>query len=158
MGKFDEWEVWGEDRARILSEIKEQMDVWGLTMPTSVMTLVLHAGRNEFGKTGAAEFWVADEEEQGYCGKFLYVFDGQTCPYHCHKMKHETFYVVKGKISMNSEGKVFDLEQGNVFAMPQGTYHSFTGLGNALLLEVSKPSVPNDNFFADQCYGNKGVI
>ena len=36
--------------------------------------------------------------------------------------------------------------------------HSFTGIGNALLLEVSQPSVRRDNFFRDKRVAGTGVI
>jgi len=38
--------------------------------------------------------------EAGYCGKYLFVFDGQTCPLQQHKRRHETFFVVQGRVRM----------------------------------------------------------
>ena len=45
-----------------------------------------------------------------------------------------------------------------VMAMPPGTAHSFTGVGPALILEVSMPSTLQDNFFEDKGIGDEGVI
>jgi len=42
--------------------------------------------------------------------------------------------------------------------MPPGVGHSFTGIGPALLLEVSMPSILQDNFFENKSIGNDGVI
>ena len=38
------------------------------------------------------ENWVVNEEDEGYCGKFLFVFDGQMCPCHYHPFKHDTCF------------------------------------------------------------------
>jgi hypothetical protein len=42
--------------------------------------------------------------------------------------------------------------------MPPGQGHSFTGVGAALILEVSMPSIRKDSFFADTRIGEGGVI
>jgi len=63
---------------------------WGLTMP-GAEPLALDFGLGRFDEIGEIEFWVANEETCGYCGKFLFVAGGQTCPYHKHHKKHETF-------------------------------------------------------------------
>ena len=122
-----------------------------------VEPLPLHFGLRKFRDAGETEFWVANETDAGYCGKFLFVFDGQTCPYHRHKVKHETFFVVKGEVGMVVDGQAKVLRQGDVLAMEPGTGHSFTGRGPALLLEASMPSIPGDSFFEDKNIGVDGV-
>jgi hypothetical protein len=42
--------------------------------------------------------------------------------------------------------------------MAPGQHHSFTGVGPALLLEVSMSSRRNDNFFENKAIGDEGVI
>lgn len=157
MGKYDSVEIQGEEREKVLNAIRQQMDEWGLTLP-NVTPVLLHFGLNRFMEVGESEFWIADEPANGYCGKFLFLFDGQTCPYHEHNMKHETFFVVKGSINMivNDEPRV--MKQGDLLAMPPKTGHSFTGIGPALILEVSMPSILGDNFFRDKNIGDNGVI
>jgi N-acetylneuraminate synthase len=120
--------------------------------------LALHFGLNRFEEIGEIEFWVANEVDEGYCGKFLFVFDGQTCPYHHHAKKHETFYIVKGSVRMRIGDGEREMKEGDHLAMPPGTGHSFTGMGDALLLEVSSPSVLQDNFFENKDIGDNGVI
>jgi len=146
----------GEARQEALAKIDDQMAAWGLTMP-DVEPLPLHFGLGRFYETGETEFWIANEVDCGYCGKFLFVFDGQTCPYHYHKIKHETFFVVKGEVGMVVDGKDKVLRQGDVLVMAPGTSHSFTGRGPALLLESSMPSIPCDSFFEDKNIGKDGV-
>jgi len=148
----------GPERDEAVAEIHKQMAEWGLKLP-DVEPRPLHFGLGNFRETGETEFWVANETEAGYCGKFLFVFDGQTCPYHHHDVKHETFFVMKGTVTMHVDGEDRVLEQGDLLVMPPGMNHSFTGRGGpSLLLEVSMPSTTQDNFFADKRIGKDGVI
>lgn len=157
MGKYDDIELTGTKRKEVLAAIHQQITDWGLTMPP-VEPICLHFGINDFANTGETEFWVANETDHGYCGKYLFVFDGQTCPHHFHRKKHETFFVVKGSIRMKTDEIDMTMEQGSVFVMPPGVAHSFTGIGPALILEVSQPSILQDNFFVDKNIGFNGVI
>lgn len=157
MGKYDALELQGPQRELALEAVAKQIAAWGLTMPR-VTPLVMHFGLNRFYEIGETEFWIANEVEHGYCGKFLFVFDAQTCPYHHHRIKHETFFVVKGSVSMTVGERERILREGDTLVMAPGTGHSFTGLGAALLLEVSMPSVLQDNFFRNRAIGKEGVI
>jgi mannose-6-phosphate isomerase-like protein (cupin superfamily) len=151
------YQLTDQERQRALDRCLAMIHNWGLTMP-DVEPLVLDFGLGKFDEVGEIEFWIANQEEAGYCGKFLFVADGQTCPYHKHDKKHETFFVMKGQVSMVIDGEEKVLRQGEVLMMPPGQHHSFTGVGPALLLEVSMPSKRQDNFFADRAIGEEGVI
>jgi quercetin dioxygenase-like cupin family protein len=151
------FQVTGDERRQALEHCHRVIKNWGLTMP-KVEPLALDFGLGKFDEIGEIEFWIANEEEAGYCGKFLFVDDGQTCPYHKHDKKHETFFVMKGQVRMMVDGEEKILKEGEVLIMPPGQRHSFTGIGPALLLEVSMPSVRQDSFFADQNIGDNGVI
>ncbi|MDD5686736.1 MAG: cupin domain-containing protein [Elusimicrobia bacterium] len=151
------YQIWGKQRNEALKKFKLAMKKFGLTMP-AVKPQLLDFGSGKFYKTGLIEYWVANEDKEGYCGKFLFVFGGQTCPYHHHDFKHETFFILKGSVSMKVNGKKTTKKQGGIVVMPPGVDHSFTGIGNALLLEVSKPCQPNDNLFEDKSIGENGVL
>ncbi len=157
MGRYDRYELWGVRRDDALARCQAQLTAWGLTMP-AVTPLVCHFGLDDFDRQGLIEFWVANEVEAGYCGKFLFVFDGQTCPAHRHARKHETFFVVRGSVRMTINGNPAVKKEGDLVAMPPGDEHSFTGIGPALLLETSSPCLLQDNFFADKRIGDDGVI
>ena len=111
MGKYDDVELQGPEREQALQAVREQTAAWGLTMP-EVPALPLDFGLGRFREIGETEFWVANEEQHGYCGKFLFVFDGQTCPYHYHEVKHETFFVLKGAIRMQVGEQERLMQQG----------------------------------------------
>ena len=136
----------GEQANEAVSKALAQIKKWGLAMP-KVEPLVLDFGLGDFEKTGEIEFWIANEKEAGYCGKFLFVFKGQTCPKHMHKEKLETFYIVRGKAEMFFAGKNMLLQTGDILRVPVEKYHRFTRIKPTLLLEVSKPSIIDDNYF-----------
>ena len=155
--EYFKYELVGPLRQKALDECLSQIDSWELKMP-NVEPLPLHFGLNDFYRIGEIEFWMANRLNEGYCGKFLFVFDGQTCPYHYHKIKHETFFIVKGKVKMKVNGECIEKREGDILEMRPGYKHSFTGLGPALLLEVSMPCSRGDNFFEDKDIGDSGVI
>ncbi len=139
----------GKAADKALVRFKAQIKKWRLPMPP-VPPLVLDFGLGEFDKTGLIEYWIANEGRAGYCGKYLFVFDGQTCPMHRHKTKHETFFIVQGRVRMCSGARNWIMKPGDVFPVPRWTYHSFTGRGPALLLEVSTPCEVDDNYFENR--------
>lgn len=143
-----EFAVRGTLRERALAAFHKWMRQWGVALP-SVEPLVLDFGLGEFDQTGLIEYWIANETDAGYCGKYLFVFDGQTCPEHRHVGKHETFFVVKGRVRMTCNNRTFDMDEGEVQPVPPGQPHTFTGIGPALLLELSTPCEIDDNNFAD---------
>ena len=121
---------------------------WKLTLPNTP-PLVLDFGLGEFEKIGEIEFWIANETDAGYCGKFLFLFDGQTCPLHLHKIKLETFFLLKGKLNLTFDEREITLEQGDVQRIDRGAIHQFSAEGPSLLLEISMPSIIDDNYFSD---------
>ncbi len=153
MARLDDVLLQDPERTRVLADIRAQCDAWGISLP-DVVPYPIHFGLNRFLDVGETEFWIANEQAAGYCGKFLFVFEGQTCPMHYHRIKHETFYIVKGSVSMWIDDDQRVMRSGDVLVMPVGTRHRFTGLGGpALVLEVSMPSIPNDSFFDDPQIG-----
>jgi quercetin dioxygenase-like cupin family protein len=152
------YQVLGEERERVLARVRGVIAGWGLTMPSAYDPLVLDFGLGCFSETGEVEFWVINEEENGYCGKFLFVDDGQTCPYHEHARKHETFMVMKGQVKMVVDGTPRIMNEGDTLVMEPGKRHAFTGIGPALILECSMPSMRGDNFFENRAIGDKGTI
>lgn len=157
MAYSDQIQLSGSARENALRDVYRQLGNWDLKMP-DVDPLVFDFGLGRFHDIGEIEFWVANEEEHGYCGKFLFVFDDQTCPYHYHKVKHETFFVMQGEVRMQIGEEERVLAEGDRVVMPLETGHSFTGLGPALILEVSMPSVPGDSYFRNEEIGDSGII
>jgi N-acetylneuraminate synthase len=140
-------------RKEALNRFKNQMDKWGLTMPTTE-PLIMDFGLSDFYKVGLIEYWIANEINAGYCGKYLFLFNGQRCPHHKHSGKHETFFIVKGTVIMEMNNHEQRMESGDSLAMPPGMLHSFYATGNALILELSSPCLVRDNEFQDPKIAN----
>jgi D-lyxose ketol-isomerase len=129
-----------------LTDFHRQIVAWNVALP-SVNPLVLDFGLGDFRHLGLIEYWIANEAAAGYCGKYLFVFDGQTCPRHRHRIKHETFFVVKGLLAVEYDGRLLELREGGVLSIEPCKFHSFKGDGPALLLELSMPCNIDDNYF-----------
>ena len=138
----------GKERERSLQRIHQVVESWGLTLP-DVTPDPLHFGYHDFADIGETEFNINNNVEQGYCGKFMFMFAGQTCPLHHHRIKHETFFIVKGRVDMELSGKRHILEQGDTLIVNQNCKHAFTALEDSLILESSKPDLVNDSIFDD---------
>jgi quercetin dioxygenase-like cupin family protein len=153
-----DFEIKGEEREAALAQAAEALAEWGLTMPPGE-PLTIHFGLHDFYRIGEIEYWIVNDRENAYCGKFLFLFDGQRCPLHYHKIKDETFFIVRGTVAMEVDGEAMALREGDVFKMAPGMKHTFAAQGgSALVLEVSLPSIPEDNFFEDTRIGNGGVL
>ncbi len=138
----------GERAEAEAQKIRRHVEAWGLALP-DVPPLVIDFGLGDFSSIGETEFWIANETEAGYCGKFLFVWPGQTCPKHLHKSKLETFFIVRGRMSMEYGGREWVMKTGDQLRAETGMAHRFTGLEATLILEVSKPSIVDDNYFED---------
>lgn len=137
-------------KKKIVVEAKKIISGWGLKMPEKVK-FAFDFGLKDFYRIGELEFWIANEMNEGYCGKFLFLFSAQTCPQHYHIKKHETFYIVKGVVLMKADSLKFKMIEGNCFTMKPGVKHTFTAVkGPALILEVSKPCEPGDSIFQNK--------
>ncbi len=139
----------GKEQEQVLEKIKHVISSWGLTLP-DVPADALHFGYNDFFQTGETEFNINNNVEHGYCGKFMFLFSGQTCPMHHHRKKHETFFIVKGKVNMELSGRQYFLNQGDRLIVDQLARHKFTALEDSLILESSKPDLVDDSIFEDQ--------
>ena len=135
-----------QDRQAALQECYSQLKRWSIALPP-VEPLVIDFGLGQFKEVGLFEFWIANEIQAGYCGKYMYLYDGQTCPLHYHKVKHETFFVVRGGLRVTLGDEELELTEGQTLPIEPGLQHAFTGVGPTLMLELSMPSIPKDNFF-----------
>jgi len=142
-------ELVGKEKADALEKCRRSCAEWGLTLP-DVTPVPFHFGLHDFYRVGEIEFDINNNVREGYCGKFIFIFKGQTCPTHYHILKHETFFLVKGRVEMEAAGETFVMNQGDIKVMPQNTKHRFTGLEDSLILECSKPDIMSDSIFDDE--------
>jgi N-acetylneuraminate synthase len=82
------------------------------------------------------EIWI--ENNDSYCGKHLHVLPNKYCSVHYHKNKKETFYVLRGELSLecstilekeawnNGVSTTLILKEGESFTIEPYTAHRFT--------------------------------
>lgn len=138
----------GPERDEALGRFLHTMGEWGVALPP-VEPLVLDFGLGEFDRTGLIEYWIANEAAAGYCGKYLFLFDGQSCPTHHHGEKTETFFVMKGRLLVQYADRALTLCPGDVLLVRPGGDHGMRGDGPCLFLELSSPCAIEDNRFRD---------
>ena len=47
------------------------------------------------------ELWLANNDQEDYCGKILYIKKGEHTSMHYHLDKHETFHVIEGVLRVD---------------------------------------------------------
>ena len=144
----DHLQIHGPTRALALASFKARLASWGISPPTTE-PLLEDFGTDDFYRTGLTELWITNQIAAGYCGKYLFIFAGQTCPLHHHKIKHETFFVIQGAIRVSLADQEQELHTGETLAIAPQQIHAFTGLSDADLLELSMPCHVEDNYFTD---------
>jgi|TARA_R100001530_G_scaffold30114_1_gene23662 mannose-6-phosphate isomerase-like protein (cupin superfamily) len=86
-----------------------------------------------------------------YAAKYLHLKKGYRCSLHYHKLKDETFIVRSGFVFFEY-GKDYNMRKGiclstkDSIRIKQGMYHRFTGLTDAIILEVSTEDKKEDSY------------
>jgi mannose-6-phosphate isomerase-like protein (cupin superfamily) len=106
-----------------------------------------------------------------YCGKKLVLNKGFCCSLHSHHEKDEVFYVIRGKVLMETmeegqESKKEIMNPDDSIHIPVGLYHRFTGLTDAQIIEFSTHHEDSDSYRLDpsgksnlfKAYDYDGVI
>lgn len=83
-----------------------------------------------------------------YCGKILHLNKGARSSLHCHRVKHETFYVLDGRIHLEIEGHGHPelLIPGDRRTILPTQYHRFEGLEDSRIIEFSTTHSDSDVF------------
>lgn len=137
------------ERSRRLAACLAQLERWGVAPPPEP-PLVLDFGLGEPERFGLVEFWIANEMAAGYCGKYMFLLPGQRCPEHRHRVKHETFFLLHGRVDVTLGDERHDLAPGGTLAVPTEVMHGFGASEPSLLLELSMPCDVSDNLFRDE--------
>ncbi len=91
-------------------------------------------------KPWGREIWFALNPR--YCGKIISIRKGHRLSLAYHKIKHETIYVLQGRLSLMAGKRRLLLGPGKVFTITPRMIHRFAApQGNVTLVEVSTPEV-----------------
>ncbi len=86
------------------------------------------------------ELWYA--QTRRYVGKILVINRGHRLSRQYHRVKHETIYILKGRMRLELGGRTRMLGPGNAVTIPPRTIHRFAApTDRVTALEVSTPEV-----------------
>jgi D-glycero-beta-D-manno-heptose-7-phosphate kinase len=95
-------------------------------------------------KVWGYEKWIENNEK--YCSKLLSLNEGYQCSLHYHKIKDETFLVIKGHVRLEAGGEVIHLREGDFKRISPGTRHRFAGIEDSLIIEISTHHDDGDSY------------
>lgn len=91
-----------------------------------------------------------------YAGKLLVIEKGRRLSLQYHRRKHESLFVLRGKLTLRLGRATHTAGPGVAFAIPPGTVHRFEARhGRVTLLEVSTPELDDVVRLSDD-YGRTG--
>lgn len=94
-------------------------------------------------KVWGEEHWIVNKE---YCGKKLVLRKGFRCSKHHHKVKDETFYIIKGRVLMEVGDETREMVPGDVQHITVGCVHRFTGIEDSEIIEFSTHHDDGDSY------------
>ena len=97
-------------------------------------------------KVWGEEHWIVNNDK--YCGKKLILKKGFRCSIHHHKIKDETFYIIKGEVLMelgeNCEKRRV-MKPGDSIHIHPNLWHRFTGIEDSEIIEFSTKHMEEDS-------------
>src|SRR3989339_1709395 len=97
----------------------------------------------EVPKAWGKEIWIINRD---YCGKKLILNKGFRCSMHHHKIKDETFYILKGKVLLELGDKKQIMLSGDSILIEPNKKHRFTGLEDSEIMEFSTHHEDSDSY------------
>ena len=103
-------------------------------------------------KSWGYELWLANNEEHNYCGKILHINKGHESSIHYHEKKHETMYVLRGKLEvtlldteMMIVGSVYWLSEGEAIEIDRFVPHRLKAIEDVDIIESSTFHMDSDS-------------
>jgi len=131
-----------------IHEVKAELAYAGVTLSHEFQTEYSHHyGIENFREVGAVLITVVNRD---YAKKLLVQLKGQRHPLHLHKLKEETFVVLKGDLVIELDGVERTLRPGDQLTVPPGVWHSFYTDTGCVFEEISTTAHPNDSYYRDR--------
>lgn len=105
-----------------------------------------HRGRDHFVEMGAVFINVVNRD---YCKSYVIMLPGQRYPYHYHKIKMESFYILFGTLKVEINAVVHPLDAGEMIHIERGEDHAFWSDGGVVFEELSTNYTQNDSFYLE---------
>ena len=81
-----------------------------------------------------------------YSGKILVLKKGYQSSFHHHKIKDETFFILKGKILFRLGKNSYILKPGESVRIRPYQNHSFTGIKDSKIIEFATKDIKTDTY------------
>lgn len=78
-----------------------------------------------------------------YMGKILHIEAGRRLSLQYHDQKKESWYLLKGRVTMILDGAEINMEPGLGYTTSTGQKHRLVGIEDSDILEVSTPEIGN---------------
>lgn len=131
-------QIWKEGQ----SKVKKNMSNKGYSGVTGEAGISCKAKVVE--KEWGREIWMVNNLIEDYCGKILQINQGYNTSLHFHMEKHETFYITKGQLqvdticTMNGVKMTRILNEGHVLEIDRGQPHQLIAYdGDVEFIEIS---------------------
>lgn len=108
------------------------------------LKLYHHTGFNKFSSVGATFISVIEHD---YCKFIVVMIPGQTYPFHYHRIKDESFFVLYGDLTVTLENDTYALTKGDILNIPRRFTHSFSTQGGCVFEEISTAYLRNDSVY-----------
>lgn len=105
-----------------------------------------HQGKEHFAETGAVFINVVNRD---YCKSYVIMLPGQKYPYHYHKIKTESFYILFGTLKVKINSVVHSLDAGEMIHIERGEDHMFWSDDGTVFEELSTNYTQNDSFYLE---------
>ena len=134
----------------IKNKIIELIKASKIILPKNIkLEISHHYGLKNFNKFGLSMITIINDK---YCKKLLFLINNQSHPKQYHKKKHESFFILYGKIKVQLNSKSFILKPGEIINIPAKVKHFFKDISKdgSVIEELSTTSKNNDSFYIDK--------
>lgn len=114
-----------------------------------------HYGVDKFLQYGATMINIINRE---YCKKLIVVLPGQHHPGHLHKIKEETFQLLYGQLSVEVDGRTYEMQPGDIQIILRNSMHSFFSRKGAVFEEISTTHIKGDSYYEDKAIEKKDLL
>lgn len=104
-------------------------------------------------KSWGYELWLANNKDNDYCGKILFIKERHSTSMHFHVNKHETFYVLEGMLKVEvihtdtATTEKHIVIQGDTFEVDRAIPHKLVAMnGSVKFVEISTFHEDSDSY------------
>ena len=101
--------------------------------------MVLKLKPKEVEKPWGKETWLVYNDR--YALKLIFIAKGKRLSLQYHKIKTESWYILKGLLEITLGEETFQASPGEVFHIPNGMIHRLKAIEDSEIIEVSTPEL-----------------